>query len=198
MAATHKSKLDTAITAVRSSETMVDLATTRPGTPGGVFMRQFWHAIHRSEDLLAGQAKPIRIMSENYTLYRGASGRPQVIDNRCPHRHAPMHLAWVEGDDLRCVYHGWKFDCFGQCIEQPAEEAGFARKVRIGSYPTQEYLGLIFAYFGEGQAPCPRRLRKSSQKRAGPCRAHHGRTALPKGIIGTIRRECVDHFVALC
>ena len=69
MAATHKSKLDTAVTAVRSSETMVDLATTLPGTPGGVFMRQFWHAIHRSEDLLAGQAKPIRIMSENYTLY---------------------------------------------------------------------------------------------------------------------------------
>ena len=153
MAATHKSKLDTAVTAGRSSETMVDLATTRPGTPGGVFMRQFWHAIHRSEDLLAGQAKPIRIMSEDYTLYRGASGRPQVIDNRCPHRHAPMHLGWVEGDDIRCVYHGWKFDCFGQCIEQPAEEAGFARKVRIGSYPTQEYLGLIFAYFGEGQAP---------------------------------------------
>ena len=153
MAATHKSKLETAVTAVRSSETKVDLATTRPGTPGGVFMRQFWHAIHRSEDLLAGQAKPIRIMSEDYTLYRGASGRPQVIDNRCPHRHAPMHLGWVEGDDIRCVYHGWKFDCFGQCIEQPAEEASFARKVRIGSYPTQEYLGLIFAYFGEGQAP---------------------------------------------
>ena len=41
------------------------------------------------------------------------------------------HLGWVEGDDIRCVYHGWKFDCSGQCIEQPAEEAGFARKVRM-------------------------------------------------------------------
>ena len=116
-------------------------------------MRQFWHAIYRSEDLPAGRAKPIRIMSDDYTLYRGASGRAQVIDYACPHRHAPMHLGFVEHDDIRCVYHGWKFDCSGQCVEQPAEEAGFARKVRIGTYPTQEYLGLIFAYFGNGKPP---------------------------------------------
>ena len=137
----------------RASRKGVDLATTRPGTPGGIFMRQFWHAIYRSEDLPTGHAKPIRIMSEDYTLYRGESGRAQVIDYNCPHRHAPMHLGWVEGDDIRCVYHGWKYDCSGQCIEQPAEEAGFARKVRIGTYPTQEYLGLVFAYFGDGKPP---------------------------------------------
>ena len=131
----------------------VDLATTLPGTPGGIFMRQFWHAVCRSEDLPAGQARPIRIMSEDYALYRGTSGKAQVIDYRCPHRHAPMHLGWVEDDAIRCVYHGWKYDCSGQCIEQPAEEAAFARKVRIGTYPTQEYLGLIFAYFGDGKPP---------------------------------------------
>src|SRR5262245_19768111 len=88
----------------------IDLATTRPGTPGGIFMRQFWHAIHRSQDLPAGHAKPIRIMGENYALYRGASGHAQVIDYHCPHRHAPMHLGWVEDDAIRCVYHGWKYD----------------------------------------------------------------------------------------
>ncbi len=137
----------------RETAPAIDLATTKPGTPGGAFMRQFWLAIHRSEDLAIGRAKPIRIMSEDFTLYRGDSGRAQVIDYRCPHRWAPMHLGTVEGDDIRCVYHGWKYDCTGQCIEQPAELAGFARKVRIGSYPTQEYLGLIWAYFGEGEAP---------------------------------------------
>ena len=137
----------------RTAAPEIDLATTRPGTPGGLFMRQFWLAIHRSEDLAVGRAKPIRIMNEDFTLYRGESGRAQVIDYRCPHRWAPMHLGTVEGDDIRCVYHGWKYDCSGQCIEQPAELAGFAKKVRIGSYPTEEYLGLIWAYFGEGKAP---------------------------------------------
>src|SRR5262245_1117381 len=97
----------------------VDIATTRPGTPGGKFMRQFWLAIERSEDLPAGRAKPIRIMSEDFALYRGASGRPQVVASRCPHRGAQMHLGWVEDDDIRCVYHGWKFSCEGHCIEQP-------------------------------------------------------------------------------
>jgi 5,5'-dehydrodivanillate O-demethylase len=139
--------------AARTSRAAVDLARTGPGTPGGRFMRQFWTAVHRSQDLALGHAKPIRIMSEDFTLYRGATGAAQVIDYRCPHRGAPMHLGWVEGDDIRCVYHGWKFDGTGQCIEQPAEEAGFARKVRTRAYPTREYMGLVYAYFGEGEPP---------------------------------------------
>ncbi|HEX9434291.1 MAG TPA: Rieske 2Fe-2S domain-containing protein [Burkholderiales bacterium] len=131
----------------------VDITSTRPGTPGGRFMRQFWLAIHRSEDLAKGHARPIRIMSEDYTLYRGEAGRAQVLDYRCPHRGAPLHLGWVEGDALRCLYHGWKFDCSGQCVEMPAEDPNFPRKVAANSYPTREYLGLVFAYFGEGEAP---------------------------------------------
>ena len=137
----------------RSLQPEIDLARTGPDTPGGQFMRRFWMPVHRAEDLPKGQAKPIRVMSEDFALYRGESGLAQVIDYRCPHRGAQMHLGWVEGDDIRCVYHGWKFDCAGQCIEQPAEEAGFARKVRIESYPTREYIGLIFAYFGDGEPP---------------------------------------------
>jgi 5,5'-dehydrodivanillate O-demethylase oxygenase subunit len=131
----------------------VDITSTLPGTPGGKFMRRFWTAVQRSEDLAAGHARPIRIMGEDYTLYRGESGRAQVFDYRCPHRGSLLHLGWVEGDDLRCLYHGWKFDCSGQCIEQPAEVAGFARKVKARSWPTREHMGLIFAYFGEGEPP---------------------------------------------
>ena len=51
------------------------------------------------------------------------------------------------------MYHGWLFDGSGQCTEQPAEDKSFASKIRIRNYPTREYLGLIFAYFGEGDAP---------------------------------------------
>jgi 5,5'-dehydrodivanillate O-demethylase len=137
----------------RDTRTEFDLARTGPGTAMGRFMRRFWMPVMRSEDLPKGHAKPIRVMSEDFALYRGESGQAQVIDYRCPHRGAQMHLGWVEGDDIRCVYHGWKFEYGGQCIEQPAEEPGFARKVRIGSYPTREHLGLVFAYFGGGAPP---------------------------------------------
>ena len=135
------------------ARTDIDIATTRPGTPGGIFMRQFWHAICRSRDLPAGGTRPLRIMSEDFAILRTQAGVPQVIAYRCPHRGAPMHLGSVEGEAIRCVYHGWKFDRCGQCVEQPAEEAGFARKVLLKTYPTREHLDLVFAYFGDGEPP---------------------------------------------
>jgi len=130
-----------------------DIARVGPGTPGGQFLRQFWVPIYRSEDLAPGLSVPIRIMGENFALYRGHSGKAQVMDYHCPHRRAPMHLGWVEEDALRCMYHGWKFDGTGACLEQPAEDAAFANKVSIPVYPTEEFLGLIYAYFGGGDAP---------------------------------------------
>ncbi len=137
----------------RPARPEIDLARTGPDTLAGRFMRRFWMPVMRSEDLPRGEARPIRVMSEDFALYRGESGQAQAVDYRCPHRGAQMHLGWVEGDAIRCVYHGWKFDGTGQCIEQPAEEPGFARKVRIGTYPTREYMGLVFVYFGGGKEP---------------------------------------------
>lgn len=131
----------------------VDLATTQAGSSGGIFMRQFWMAVFDSDQLSAGRALPIRIMGDDYVIVRTLSGVAQVIAPRCPHRGAQMHLGWVEGEELRCVYHGWKFDCTGRCTEQPAEEPGYNEKVRIKTYPTGEHMGLIFAYFGEGEPP---------------------------------------------
>jgi len=130
-----------------------DLVSTHPGSLAGTFMRRFWHPIHRAEELRAGQAKPIEIMSERFTLYRGKTGTPHVVDFRCPHRGTQLSAGWVEGDSIRCMYHGWLFNGAGQCTDQPAEEKSFATKIRIRSYPTREYLGLIFTYFGAGEAP---------------------------------------------
>lgn len=130
-----------------------DLVSTGPGTLAGRYLRMFWHPIHRAEDLTAGEAKPIRIMGEDFTLYRGESGAPRLVDHRCPHRGAQLSAGWVEGDRIRCMYHGWLFDGSGQCLEQPGEDRPFAKKIRIRSHPTQEYLGLIFAYFGEREPP---------------------------------------------
>ncbi len=130
-----------------------DFVYTGPGTLAGRYLRLFWQPVAHAADVLPGQAKPLRIMSEDFTLYRGQDGTPHVIAPRCAHRGTQLSIGWVEGDCLRCFYHGWKYDGSGQCVEQPAEEAGFAAKVRIQSYPVHEYLGLIFAYLGEGEPP---------------------------------------------
>lgn len=135
-----------------------DFVKTAPDTLMGRYMRLFWHPVYLGRELKAGRAVPLRIMSEDFTLYRGQDGTAHILAPRCAHRCTQLSTGWVEGDALRCFYHGWKYDPSGQCIEAPAEREGFASTVRIQSYPTLEYLGLIFAYLGEGEAPPPPRF----------------------------------------
>ena len=106
----------------------MDFYYTDPGTLAGQYMRKFWHPVYRAEDLKPGWAKPIKIMGEQFTLYRGDEGTPHVVDFRCPHRQTQLSVGWVEGDCIRCRFHGWKFDSSGQCIEQPAEKRVLRRK----------------------------------------------------------------------
>src|SRR5712692_3158471 len=131
----------------------LDLVRTDPGTLAGRYMRMFWHPVDRSQDIQPGHARPIRIMGESFTLYRGETGTPHVVAFRCVHRGAQLSAGWVEGDCIRCSYHGWLYDRSGQCLEQPAEPVSFAKKIRVRSYPAREYLGLIFAYLGDGDPP---------------------------------------------
>jgi 5,5'-dehydrodivanillate O-demethylase oxygenase subunit len=131
----------------------MDFVHTGPGTLAGRYLRMFWQPVYASEELKPGYAVPIRIMSEDFTLYRGESGVPYIVDFRCAHRGTQLSLGWVEQDCIRCFYHGWKYDGSGQCVEQPAEDESFAQKIKIRSYPTYEYLGLIFAYLGDEAAP---------------------------------------------
>jgi 5,5'-dehydrodivanillate O-demethylase oxygenase subunit len=144
------------VTAVKldDSETNYsDFVHTDPGTLAGRFMRMFWQPVYRSQDLAAGKVVPVRIMGEDFTLYRGESGAAHLLAPRCAHRETQLSVGRVEGDCIRCFYHGWKYEASGQCVEQPAEDESFAAKVRIRSYPVEEYLGLVFAYLGEGTPP---------------------------------------------
>ena len=130
-----------------------DLEPVGPDTPSGRYLRRFWHPVYRASDLPRGRAKPIEILGERFTLYRGETGTPHVVDFRCAHRGTQLSLGWIEGDDLRCRYHGWRFDATGQCVEQPNEDRPFCQRVKIKSYPTREYAGLVWAYLGEGDTP---------------------------------------------
>jgi len=130
-----------------------DLVCTGPGTIAGRYMRLFWQPVFVSRELARGRAKPIKIMSEDFTLYRGESGKAYLVQYRCAHRGAPLSVGWVEEDCIRCLYHGWKYDGSGQCVEQPDEPKPFTDRIKLKNYPVEEYLGLIFAYLGEGEPP---------------------------------------------
>jgi 5,5'-dehydrodivanillate O-demethylase len=137
----------------------LDFVHTGPDTVAGRYLRRYWQPIYVSEKLAKGRIVPIRILGEPLALYRGESGKPRVIANECAHRLTVLSTGWVEGESIRCRYHGWRYDQSGQCVEQPAEPKPFGSSVRkLASYPTHEAHGLIFAYLGEGEAPAFRPL----------------------------------------
>jgi 5,5'-dehydrodivanillate O-demethylase len=141
-----------------SEQYLEEIVKTGPESLCGRYLRKFWHPICRSFDLKAGRSVPIEILCEKHTLYRGESGKPHIVAFRCAHRGTQLSSGFVEGEDIRCRYHGWKYDGCGQCVEQPSEAASFAAKVRIQSHPAREYLGLIWGYFGDDEAPVFRRF----------------------------------------
>jgi 5,5'-dehydrodivanillate O-demethylase len=137
----------------KHARTEDDLVRTAPNTIAGRYLRRFWQPVYHSADIAAGDAVPLRVMGESFTLYRGHSGALFMVDAICPHRGTQLSLGRIEGDELRCFYHGWKFAGDGRCVEQPAEDSSFCHKVRMRGCPTREYLGLVFAYLGPGEPP---------------------------------------------
>jgi nitrite reductase/ring-hydroxylating ferredoxin subunit len=130
-----------------------------PGTPMGNLMRQYWMPAIRSDEVSAPDSPPVRIklLGEELIGYRTTSGEVGLIQNSCPHRGASLFFGRNEEEGLRCVYHGWKFDVTGACVDMPSEptESNFKTKVRAKAYPTHERNGIIWAYMGPREVPPP-------------------------------------------
>src|SRR5437868_2935501 len=128
------------------------LCRVSAGTPMGDLFRQYWLPALRSDELPSPDCPPmrLRLLGENLIAFRTTSGAVGLIQNACPHRGASMFFGRNEEEGLRCVYHGWKFEKTGACVDMPSEpaESNFKNKVRITSYPTHESGGVIWTYMG--------------------------------------------------
>lgn len=130
------------------------LTQTGPGTAGGAFMRRYWQPAALSHELGADPIY-VRLLSEEFVLFRDARGAPCMLDLHCPHRKADLSYGRLEGGALRCVYHGWLFGGDGTCLEQPGEpaESTYRARVRQPAYPARDVNGVIFVYLGGGEPP---------------------------------------------
>lgn len=122
-------------------------------TEMGKLLRKFWQPVALAESVPINGAIPLLIMGEELTLYRGSSGALHLVGGRCAHRRTLLHTGWVVGEEIRCIYHGWQFDALGNCVARPAETTTGMPKTKIAGYPVKEYMGLVFAYLGNGEAP---------------------------------------------
>src|SRR5918911_3669291 len=128
------------------------ITQTDKGTPMGDLFRRFWLPVLLPEEVPEPDCPPIRlkIMGEYLVAFRDTTGRVGLVEAFCPHRRAPLFYGRNEEHGLRCVYHGWKFDVEGQCVDMPSEppESDFKDRLRIKAYPTYETGGMIWIYMG--------------------------------------------------
>lgn len=138
------------------------LTQVGPGTPMGDLMRRYWQPVLLSREVEHTDSDPIRVrvLGEDLIAFRDSSNRVGLISEWCPHRLTSMFLGRNEENGIRCVYHGWKFDVNGSCVDMPNEPEtfDFKAKVRMVAYPTVEMGGAVWAYMGpkEYRPPEPR------------------------------------------
>ncbi len=135
------------------------LTRVGPGTLMGNLLRRYWTPALLSSEIPQPDDPPVRVrlLGENLIAFRDTNGKVGLVANNCPHRGASMFFGRNEESGLRCVYHGWKFDVDGNCVDMPNEpaESNFKSKVQITAYPTHESGGLVWTYMGPKETMTP-------------------------------------------
>lgn len=112
-----------------------------------MYVRNRWYVAALSDELTDAPLGR-KLLDEPVVLYRTEDGTPVALEDRCLHRQAPLSLGWVEGDRLRCCYHGLLFDRDGCCVETPSQQ-NIPPNDGIRSYPVIESQNFIFVWMGE-------------------------------------------------
>ncbi|TML64963.1 MAG: Rieske 2Fe-2S domain-containing protein [Actinobacteria bacterium] len=126
--------------------------------PMGRLMREnYWLPFALSSHLVHGDGPtPVRLLGKNYVAFRAEDGRVGFFDELCPHRRSSLVLARIEGNCVRCIYHGWKIDVSGCVVEAPTQlvrQEQFAANVDVEHFPVREAAGLACVWLGGRDAP---------------------------------------------
>ena len=137
------------------------LCRVGPNTPIGNALRRYWVPALLTRELPEPDCPPVqvRLLGEDLVAFRDTQGRVGVLQWWCPHRGTTLWMGRNEENGLRCIYHGWKFDVLGNCVDQmnEPEQNQFKSKIQAQSYPTLELGDVIWAYMGpkDNQPPPP-------------------------------------------
>ncbi len=128
------------------------LTRTDKGTPAGDYFRRFWMPALLSEEIPTPDCPPVRVrlMGECLVAFRDTSGRAALVGQYCLHRQMDLFFGRNEENGIRCVYHGWKFDADGNCVDLPTEPptSKYKDNIHLTAYPCKEYAGIVWAYLG--------------------------------------------------
>ena len=117
----------------------------------GEFLRNCWYVAAWAHELIDGKLLARTILEQPLVLYKGDSGRAVALDDRCCHRGARLSNGRLEGDCVRCMYHGLKFDGSGACVQIPGQDV-IPRGMGVRSYPIVERDSLVWIWMGAADA----------------------------------------------
>ena len=126
-----------------------DLVRVGPDTPGGEYLRRFWHPIAVTSQVSA-VPQLVRVLGEDLVLYRDNRGQFGLLERHCSHRGTSLEFARITERGLTCCYHGWTYATDGTIVDTPGEppESSIKDNLTHPAYPVEEWKGLLFAYLG--------------------------------------------------
>ena len=115
-----------------------------------MLLKNFWYACEFSS-AVTHQPQQIVMLNQRFVLYRNSRGQVVALNDQCPHRGSALSLGWLEGDAIRCPYHGWKFEADGTCSDIPANAATtpIPKRACVKTYPIQESQGFVWLFYGD-------------------------------------------------
>lgn len=113
-----------------------------------MFLKNCWYVAAWDHELIDGKLVHRMLLNEHVLLYRGESGKVVAMNDRCPHRGALLSQGRLEGDAVRCMYHGIKFDGAGKCVQIPGQDL-IPPKMRVRTYPVHVCGHLVWIWMGD-------------------------------------------------
>jgi len=119
-----------------------------------MFLKNCWYVAALDHELIDGKLLSRTLLGENVLLYRGESGNVIALNDRCPHRGALLSKGRLEGDGVRCMYHGIKYDGTGKCVQIPGQDM-IPPKLKVRGYPVVERSHFIWVWMGDAAKADP-------------------------------------------
>jgi phenylpropionate dioxygenase-like ring-hydroxylating dioxygenase large terminal subunit len=114
------------------------------------YLRNCWYAAMWSEKLKAGEIIPVTLLDEDLVFYRNGAGDAVAMDDRCPHRLAPLRLGkLLPGGNLQCGYHGLEFASDGHCVKNPHRSGTIPKNCKVKTYRVVEKHTLLWIWMSD-------------------------------------------------
>lgn len=113
-----------------------------------MLLRNAWYVAAWSSEIPQSAFLARTLLNIPVTLWRDTAGKVIAFEDRCCHRGAPLSKGRLEGDSVRCMYHGLRFDRSGACVEIPGQDR-IPPQAKVRTFPIVEKHKWVWIWMGD-------------------------------------------------